>query len=287
MHRFKQILGHLSNRDILAQLPPLDYLPTAQKGQPNGVASLGSDGLVPLAQLPPLDYLPTAALGEPNGVASLGGDGLVPTSQLPAAALGWPSIWTSPVVTPLNTATGFTQQESGWSLTNDGSLYTGTIRGTSGANTLRRSAYGSTYADLFALAMEVEISFPTAVPTGGIAGLCFLNNSAVGLPPNHLAFGLANSTDKTNIYDSSNFSLITKGDGGSIATGVWHRLGGIFIGSTSRIYYNGVLNGQGNFMPNLSNVYYRYTPAIFVRGCTANFRNLKVWNYAGFNLSPF
>ena len=38
------------------QLPAMDYIPTAQKGAANGVASLGSDGKVPAAQIPALSY---------------------------------------------------------------------------------------------------------------------------------------------------------------------------------------------------------------------------------------
>lgn len=58
----------------------------ARKGQPNGYASLGADGLVPPAQLPALD-LPAYQLrseeGQPNGYASLDAGGKVPVAQLP------------------------------------------------------------------------------------------------------------------------------------------------------------------------------------------------------------
>ena len=37
-----------------------NYIPTGQKGQANGVASLDSSGKVPSAQLPPMDYVPTS-----------------------------------------------------------------------------------------------------------------------------------------------------------------------------------------------------------------------------------
>lgn len=37
-----------------------NYIPTGQKGQANGVASLDNEGKVPSAQLPPMDYVPTS-----------------------------------------------------------------------------------------------------------------------------------------------------------------------------------------------------------------------------------
>ena len=37
-----------------------NYIPTGQKGQANGVASLDDSGKVPSAQLPPMDYVPTS-----------------------------------------------------------------------------------------------------------------------------------------------------------------------------------------------------------------------------------
>lgn len=37
-----------------------NYIPTGQKGQANGVASLDGSGKVPSAQLPPMDYVPTS-----------------------------------------------------------------------------------------------------------------------------------------------------------------------------------------------------------------------------------
>lgn len=37
-----------------------NYIPTGQKGQANGVASLDDEGKVPSAQLPPMDYVPTS-----------------------------------------------------------------------------------------------------------------------------------------------------------------------------------------------------------------------------------
>ena len=58
-------------------------IPTAEKGTPNGVASLGEDGKVPAGQLPEMDYIPTTEKGQASGVASLGSDGKVPTAQLP------------------------------------------------------------------------------------------------------------------------------------------------------------------------------------------------------------
>lgn len=66
------------------QLPPLDYIPTGEKGEAGGVATLGENGKVPSSQLPPLDYIPADEKGEAGGVASLGEDGKVPSAQLPA-----------------------------------------------------------------------------------------------------------------------------------------------------------------------------------------------------------
>lgn len=57
-----------------------DYIPFDQMGVPDGIATLDSDGLVPVSQLPPLDYIPTAEAGVT--VATLV-DGKVPDSQLP------------------------------------------------------------------------------------------------------------------------------------------------------------------------------------------------------------
>jgi hypothetical protein len=62
----------------------------AEKGQPDGYASLGPDGQVPVSQLPPFaspaDLTGKQGLaekGQPGGYASLGPDGQVPSSQLP------------------------------------------------------------------------------------------------------------------------------------------------------------------------------------------------------------
>lgn len=52
-----------------------------EKGNPEGVASLGDDGKVPYFQLP--DFIKTEDKGKVGGVASLGDDGKVPVSQLP------------------------------------------------------------------------------------------------------------------------------------------------------------------------------------------------------------
>lgn len=71
-----------------AQLPAMDYVPTAQKAAANGVATLGSDGKVPSAQLPAMDYIPNSKRGAANGVATLGSDGKVPTAQLPSMSSG-------------------------------------------------------------------------------------------------------------------------------------------------------------------------------------------------------
>ena len=55
----------------------------AQKGQPNGIAELDGDTLVPDAQLP-ATLERTANKGEVNGYAPLGGDQKVPNANLPA-----------------------------------------------------------------------------------------------------------------------------------------------------------------------------------------------------------
>jgi hypothetical protein len=68
-----------------AQIPPLAYVPTAEKGQAGGVASLNASGKVPTAQIPPLAYVPTSQKGKANGVATLDGAGKVPSAQLPPA----------------------------------------------------------------------------------------------------------------------------------------------------------------------------------------------------------
>ena len=58
------------------------YIPTSEKGQPNGVATLDEDGKVPEEQLPEMDYIPYSEKGENNGVAPLGTDGKVPREYL-------------------------------------------------------------------------------------------------------------------------------------------------------------------------------------------------------------
>lgn len=83
----------------------LGAVSAADKGKPNGVAGLGSDGKVPQAQLPEMDYapashatnknnphgvtaaqvgaIPTSQKGAKNGVASLDANGKVSEGQLP------------------------------------------------------------------------------------------------------------------------------------------------------------------------------------------------------------
>lgn len=58
-------------------------VPTSEKGQPGGVATLGPDGKVPASELPKMDYVPTSEKGQSGGVATLGQDGKVPAGQLP------------------------------------------------------------------------------------------------------------------------------------------------------------------------------------------------------------
>lgn len=65
------------------QLPPLNYVPLAEKAVATGIATLNENGKVPTSQLPPLNYIPTTSRGSANGVASLGADGKVPESELP------------------------------------------------------------------------------------------------------------------------------------------------------------------------------------------------------------
>ena len=67
-----------------SQIPELDYIPTSEKGVPDGVASLDDGGKVPVGQVPELDYVQVSEKGEPDGVASLDSDGLVYKEQLPA-----------------------------------------------------------------------------------------------------------------------------------------------------------------------------------------------------------
>ena len=62
----------------------MDYIPTSEKGNINGVATLGSDGKVPSGQLLIMNYIPTSEKGANSGVATLGTDGKVPSTQLPA-----------------------------------------------------------------------------------------------------------------------------------------------------------------------------------------------------------
>ena len=61
-----------------------NYVKSSEKGEANGVATLGEDSKVPSSQLPDMDYIPTSAKGAAGGVATLGQDGKVPTIQLPS-----------------------------------------------------------------------------------------------------------------------------------------------------------------------------------------------------------
>ena len=86
-------------------------IPLTQKGQPNGVAPLDSDGKIPQAMIPSNGtFIPTTArgapggvlgldstgkavttqlpIGSPNGIPGLGPDGKVPLSQLPSSLSG-------------------------------------------------------------------------------------------------------------------------------------------------------------------------------------------------------
>lgn len=43
---------------FIKQIPPLDYIPKAEKGAPKGVATLGTDGLIPKEQIPQTSLTP-------------------------------------------------------------------------------------------------------------------------------------------------------------------------------------------------------------------------------------
>jgi hypothetical protein len=62
---------------------PVPIQTTAQKGQPNGYASLDASGLVPTTQLPLTSFQATSQKGVANGYAGLGSTGVVPDAQLP------------------------------------------------------------------------------------------------------------------------------------------------------------------------------------------------------------
>lgn len=68
----------------ITQIPTLSYIPSSEKGAAGGTATLGSNGKVPSSQLPSMDYIPTSEKGTAGGVATLGQDGKVPTIQLPS-----------------------------------------------------------------------------------------------------------------------------------------------------------------------------------------------------------
>ena len=68
-------------------IPSLDtFIPTTQKGQAGGVATLDSSGKVPASQLPEMDYIPSGEKGKKNGVATLGADGKLSDGQVPDAS---------------------------------------------------------------------------------------------------------------------------------------------------------------------------------------------------------
>lgn len=53
-----------------------------EKGQPDGIPSLDSEGKVPHEQLPPMDYVPLSEKGAPGGVATLDNEGNISDNQL-------------------------------------------------------------------------------------------------------------------------------------------------------------------------------------------------------------
>jgi hypothetical protein len=57
-------------------------------GAANGLATLGADGKVPTGQLPPLNYVPTSEKGQANGTATLGSDSKLTAAQMPIASVG-------------------------------------------------------------------------------------------------------------------------------------------------------------------------------------------------------
>lgn len=104
------LVGPLDARVTTLEDAPAS-IPATEKGAPSGVASLGTDGLVPSSQLPATTVtsgvssvngltgdvtlgaadvfaISTGEKGAANGVATLGTDGKVPTSQLPTASGG-------------------------------------------------------------------------------------------------------------------------------------------------------------------------------------------------------
>ena len=66
---------HLQDRFVISD----------EKGAADGVATLDSEGLVPVEQIPDLSdsYLNVSSVGQAGGVATLGPDGKVPIDQLP------------------------------------------------------------------------------------------------------------------------------------------------------------------------------------------------------------
>lgn len=78
------IATNLLNRIIKLEDALGDYIPTIQKGAADGVATLGSNGLIPITQIPTLSYIPSSEKGAAGGTATLGSDGKVPSSQLPS-----------------------------------------------------------------------------------------------------------------------------------------------------------------------------------------------------------
>lgn len=69
---------------VTVEIPQSDtFIPSSEKGQPDGVASLDETGKVPAAQLPDMDYIPNREKGAAGGVAPLGDDSKVPEQYLP------------------------------------------------------------------------------------------------------------------------------------------------------------------------------------------------------------
>ena len=59
----------------MAKGEKLPVVMASQVGQPSGVAGLDESGKVPHAQLPAMGYIPTTEKGQAGGVATLGQDG--------------------------------------------------------------------------------------------------------------------------------------------------------------------------------------------------------------------
>lgn len=168
-----------------------NYIPTGQKGQANGVASLDDSGKVPSAQLPPMDYVPTSR--------TVNGHALSADVTLDAEDVGArPDTWTpsaedvGAIPNPTGGTTGqvLTKTSTGeeWSDAPNGLPEGGTE-----GQVLKRGASGAEWDDAEWLPLS----------GGAVTGPILLSNSTVYIGSNQ---ALTNGKKPRMFFEGSNVS---------------------------------------------------------------------------------